>query len=105
MTIKLPRDGNYSPMQITPSTAALVSTYSASISSFLAITLNANTTYLEITAIDKGIFMKYASGASSSSYDEFIPANQTQAFIVPTGVAVISVIQQAASAAVSVIEK
>lgn len=103
--IALPTDANAKVFQLTPNVEALVATYDASISSATDITLNAATSYIEITAIDKGIFMKYGATASSSDFDEFIAQNTTRAYIVPSGVSVISIIQEAATAKAVIIEK
>ncbi len=104
--IAIPRDANNVPIDgVPPATAALVATYSASISSALDIILNASTTFLEITAIAKGVFVRYRATASSSSFDEFVPQDTTAFFVVPVGVSTVSIIQQAATGAVVVVEK
>lgn len=103
--IELPIDANSKPIQIRPAKSALAVTYDATISTATDITLNAATTFLQVSAIDKGVFLRYASTASSTNYDEYIDANTTVQLEVPSGVTVISVIQQSASAAVSIIEK
>lgn len=103
--ISLPLDANNKPIQLSPSKSAVAATYDATISSATSINLNAATTFLEISAIDKGVFMRYAAGASSSAFDEFIPANQSKQYIVPAGVTVISVIEESATGKVAVIEK
>lgn len=103
--ISLPRDSNMQAMQLTPSVVALASTYDATISSSTTITLNAATSYLEVTALLKGIFMKWGGTASSSSFDEFIAPESTQAFLVPTGQTSVQFIEEAATAHLVVIEK
>lgn len=101
----LPRDANNAPIQISPATVSIARTYDATISSATTITLNAATTFLEISAITKGVFMKYGANVSTSDFDEFIPAEFTHQYVVPQGVTEISVIEQAATGAVVVIEK
>jgi hypothetical protein len=88
-----------------PAVVALEETYYATVSSSTAITLNTATTYLEVSAIDKGIFMKWGGTASSSDFDEFIPANQTRAFVKPTGQTSVQFIEETATAKLVVIEK
>lgn len=98
-------DGNYKTIEnsgLVGTTYAI--TYDASLSSASDITLNASTTAIEVSAIDKGVFLRYQATASSSLFDEFIPANTTKIFDV-NGIAVISILEQASSAAVVVIEK
>jgi hypothetical protein len=41
-----------------------------------SIDLKANTTYLEVSAYYNGVFMRYGTSATSTKYDEFIPAGQ-----------------------------
>lgn len=97
------REGSMIPL--TPDKAALVVTYDTSISTATDITLDANTTFLEINAISEGVFLRYQATASSSAFDEYIAADTTRHYTVPEGVTVISVIERAASASVVVIEK
>ena len=91
--------------QLTLPKAALARTYDTSISSATDITLNTSTTLIEVTAIDQGVFLRYAATASSATADEYIHADTTRHFVRPAGVTVISVIERAATGAVVVIEK
>lgn len=88
-----------------PQGTALAVTYDATISGATSVTLNAGTTSFEVTAIDKGIFLRYAASASSSAFDAFIPQNTTRFFAKPDGVTTISVIEESATAKVVVIER
>lgn len=90
---------------LTISTEALARTLDATISSATSITLNAATSIIEVTAIDKGIYLRYSAGVTSSNFDEYIAANTTRHYIIPFGVTVISVLEAAATATVIVIEK
>lgn len=100
-----PVDASFKPISTgSQMGTALAVTYDATISSATSVTLNASTTSFEVSAIDKGIFLRYAAGASSSAFDAFIPANTTRTFVVQTGVTVISVIEESATAKVVVIE-
>jgi len=101
----LPVDQKGSMIPLTTPTNALAVTYDTSISSATDITLNANTSLIEVTAINNGVFLKYGSTASSSAFDEFILADSTRHFVVPAGVTVISIIEETASAKAVVIEK
>ena len=83
----------------------LVATYDATISSSTAITLNTKTSYIEVSAIDKGIFLKWGATASSSSFDEFIPKDTSKIFIVPAGTLTVEFIESSATAILVVIEK
>jgi hypothetical protein len=83
----------------------LATTYDATISSATSITLQAGTTGIIVSAIDKGIFLRFQAGASSTAFDGFIPANTTVVFARPEDCTVISVIEEAATAKVVVIEK
>jgi hypothetical protein len=101
----LPSDQQGDMIPLTTPTSALAVTYDTSISSATDITLNANTALIEVTAINNGVFLRYATGVTSSAFDEFILADSTRHFVVPAGVTTISVIEETASAKVVVIEK
>lgn len=83
----------------------LVATYDATVSDSTEITLNSGTSSIEVTAIDKGIFLKWDGTVSSSSFDEYIGANLTREYIRPDNAATANFIQEAATAKLVVIEK
>lgn len=101
----VPRDSQNTPLPLTPSAAALAVTYDTTVSTATDVTLNAATTIIEVSALTQGIFMRYAATASSSNFDEFIQAGSTRHYVIPTGVSVISFIEQAASAVLVLIQK
>jgi hypothetical protein len=86
-----------------PKAPTLAITYDAIISSSTTVTFNTASEYIEVTAIDKGVFMKWGAAASSSAFDEFIPANTSKIFIIQAATA--QFIEQAATAILVVIEK
>lgn len=89
----------------------LAKTYNASMSSSVTVTLNSGTTYIEVSAIAKPILLKWGTTASTSAFDECINAGLTRIYVVltdpATGVRYTTVqfIEQAASAALVVLEK
>jgi hypothetical protein len=89
----------------------LEETYDATVSSSTAITLNTATQTIEVTALLKGIFMKWGGTASSTDYDEFIAPDFTRIYVVPINpttnakYTTVEFIEEAASAHLSVIEK
>lgn len=104
--LSLPIDGQGNVVQVTPPVVALEETYDATISSSTEITLNANTTLIEVAAIDKAILLKWgADDASTSDFDEVIPANTVRTFYIPAGVAAVNFIEQVATAILAVVEK
>lgn len=108
MNNSLPTDGNYKQFNSPPSalvTTALAVTYDASINSSTTVTLNTATTSIEVTALLKGIFLKWGGTASSSSFDEFIAPDSTRVYQVPNGQTTVQFIEEAASAHLVVIEK
>lgn len=107
MAISFPHDSNRVPApNMTPNGEPVAITYDATISASTEITLNAATTFLEVTAIDKAILLNWgASDASITVFDSVIPANTTRFFFVPTGVAAVNFIEVAATAILVVIEK
>ena len=101
----LPKDVNGNPVQLAPAVVALEETYDATISATTEITLNAATTLIEVTAIDKAIFMKWGTtDASSTDWDHVIPLNSTRLFVVPPGISAVNFIEQAATAILAVSE-
>lgn len=103
-----PRDKNGSGVSTMPFTSAAVAleeTYDATISASTAITLNIATSFIEVTAIDKGIFMKWGATAASTDFDEFISQNTTRVYAVPSGQTSVQFIEEAATAKLVVIEK
>lgn len=83
----------------------LEETYDATISSSTSITLNMSATYIEVSAIDKGVFMKWGATASSSDFDEFISANTTRVYAIPTGQTTVQFIEESTTAKLVVVEK
>jgi len=104
-TPAVPRDREGAPLPLTPPTVALDEHYDATISASTAITLNQATRIIEVTAIDKGIFMKWGATATSSDFDEFIAAGSTRHYVVPRDQTSVQFIEEAASAKLVVIEK
>ena len=99
-------------IEITPSVIAIDETYDASIGSSTELTLNASTTFIEVSAIDKTIMMKWGeTNASTSDFDEVINLNKTRHFMVPVDITTkklftaVNFIQQSATAILSVVEK
>lgn len=86
-----------------PKAPTLEETYDATISASTAITFATNAEYIEVSAIDKGIFMKWGATASSTDFDEFIPANTSKRFVILAASA--QFIEEAATAKLVVIEK
>lgn len=83
----------------------LEETYDATISSSTAITLNTGATSIEVTALDKGVFLKWNATAVATDYDEFIAPNSTRVYVIPTGTTTANFIEESATAKLSVIEK
>ena len=109
--VSLPKDGNFVSVDLTPAAVALEETYDATVSASTEITLNTATTYIEVAAIDKAVFMKWGTtDASSTDWDVVITANTVRRFFVPidnaTGAlyTAVNFIEQAATAILAVSE-
>jgi len=109
----VPKDSSYVPIpEMLPVVIALEETYDATISASTEITLNASTKMIEVTAIDKAIFMKWGtSDASTTDWDHCIAPNSTRRFAVPvetasTGVlyTAVNFIEESATAKLAVSE-
>jgi hypothetical protein len=98
----------------TPEITALKSTYDGTISATTEITLQTNTSILEVSAITKPIVLSWGTGdasAATDGFDEIIQPGETRHFKVPvdpsTGVryTAVNFIEQAATAILICIEK
>ena len=101
----LPSDQGGDRIPLTTPEVALARTYDTTISTATDITLNSQTALIEVTAINAGVFLRYAATASSSNFDEFILADNTRHYVIPAGVTIVSVIEESTGAKVVVIEK
>lgn len=100
-------DGNRTTLSSVPSApkgVALEETYDATISSSTSITLNTSATFIEVSAIDKGIFLKWGGTASSTDFDGFIPQNTSKVFPIPVSQTTVEFIEEAATAKLVVVE-
>lgn len=101
-------------IELTQPTAALKFTKLTSVSTSQEITLNAQTSLIEVTAIDGNIYLKYGidnAVAATDGADECILAGSTRHYIIPVDsnnvrlFDAINLIDDADSAKVIVIEK
>ena len=89
-----------------PTGEAIARVYDATISASTALTFDTTTKIIEVTAIDKGIFMNWGTTAASSTvFDNFIPQNTSRQFIVPSNVTAATFIEEQATARIVVLEK
>lgn len=91
-----------------PTGEAIAVTYDATISASTAITFSTSPrpVVILVTAIDKGIFMNWGSTAASSTvFDNFIPAGTTQQLVIPSDILGATFIEESATAKLVVIEK
>lgn len=105
--ISFPLNDNRIVIQTTPpAVPAIACHFSSSISSSSEITFNAATTFIEVGALDKGILLKWGTdNASTTAFDEVIPANTVGWFYLPNDVTAANFIEQTTSATLTVIEK
>lgn len=83
----------------------LAATYDATISSATTVTFNTATQVICISAIDKGIFVRFDATVTNSAFDEFVPLNTTVLLPRPVSSAFMTVLEEAATAKIVVIEK
>lgn len=89
-----------------PDVVALARTVDASISASTEITLNTATTFVQVYAISKDVYLKWGTAdVTASNFDEVIPAGQIVGLAVPETITALNVIEREASATVIVIEK
>ncbi len=95
---------SYGPIIVAATSKPIAVSYDATISSTTPITLNAATTAIEVTAVDKSIFLKWDASATTSAWDGVIAANTTKVFTVPRGTVTANFIEQASAAILMVAE-
>lgn len=89
-----------------PDVLALARTVDATISSSTEITLNKETTFVQVYAIAKDVYLKWGTAdVTASNFDEIIPAGQVKTYMVPSGISALNVIEREATATVIIIEK
>ena len=105
--VSFPIDGNHKVISSsTPAVQALAVTYDATISASTEITLNTATTLIEVCAIDKAILLNWGTAdASTTVFDEVIPANSVRQFFIPASTTAVNFIEQAVTAILVCIEK
>lgn len=104
--ISLPEDTRGGFVDLAGDTVALKATKNASIAASASITLQAGTTYLEVTAHSGAVLCKWG-GAASDATDGFhylIPEGQTRHLPVPDGQSVFHFIAKDTGAAIYVTE-
>ena len=83
---------------------AIAQTYDATISASTEVTFNANTSSIKVTAVDKGIFMKWGTAdVTNANFDHFIPAGETRKFRIGSNTAA-NFLEEAATAKLVVVE-
>jgi len=91
---------------VQPDVVALARTVDASISASTEIVLNVATTFIQVYAITKDVYLKWgADDVTAANFDEVIPAGQVVGFVVPETVTAINLIEREAGATAIVIEK
>lgn len=92
--------------QLTPDVVALARTVDATISASTEITLNTATTYLEVYAIAKDIYLKWGTDdVTASNFDEVIVAGTIREFFKPEKITAVNFIEREAGATLICIEK
>ena len=97
---------NGTQIELTPPFVALAQTSDSTISASTEITLNVDTTVLEVNSLGGVIFLKYGTDdVTNANFDEVILDGGTRHYVVPTGVTAINLIDNGDGASVIVIEK
>lgn len=101
-----PKDANHiSGVTLPPAATVLEETYDATVNTSTEVTLNSDTEFIEVVAIDKAILLKWGTdNASTTDFDAVIPQNTVRQFFVPPGIAAVNFIEQSATAALAVTE-
>ena len=99
-------DANNNALPITLPSVALAQTRDTSISASTEITLDADTSIIEITALTDNVFLKYGTDdVTNANFDEFIQAGVTRHYVIPQDITAINLIDDGSDATIVVIEK
>jgi len=94
------------PLQLTPDVVSLARTVDASISTSTEIVFNVLTTYIQVYAVAKDVYLKWGTDdVTASNFDEVVPAGQIIHFLVPNGVDALNILERESGATVIIIEK
>lgn len=93
----IPRSANQEEINTALGRIALAVTVDTTISTATDVTLNASTALVRVFAKTNGIYVRGASTASASNWDWFCPANQYIDIVIPSGVTILSFIEETAS--------
>ena len=97
---------NGTQIELTPPFAALAQTNDSSISTSTEITLDTDTTVIEVNSLTGVIFLKYGtSDVTNANFDEIVLDGGTRHYVVPTGITAINIIDNGDGAHAVVIEK
>lgn len=109
----LPLDRNQNAVQLVPAVIPLKTTYSTANNTAVNITLQSNTSFVEVHAITSPIVMRWRTSSGDTAvslgtdgYHELIGAGVTRMYQVPNAsITIVSFLEQAANSVLSVIEK
>lgn len=89
-----------------PDVVALNQTVNDSLDSSSEITLNTATSFLQVYAITKDVYLKWGTDdCTAANFDEVIPAGKIMNFLVPEGQTAINLLERESAATAIVLEK
>jgi hypothetical protein len=89
-----------------PDVSALSRLVDSSLNTTTEVTLHKATSFLEVYAVAKDIYLTWGTeDATASNFDAIIPAGQVRFFGVPNGVTAVNFIEREASATLILVEK
>lgn len=101
----LPKDEDGFVVAEVPAIAPFSVQIMSALDNAVDVTLDADTSFIEVNALAKGVLMRYQATASTASFDEFIPQDATRRYAVPDGTTVLSFIEIESAATAVLIEK
>lgn len=102
----LSRDAHKNPIPLTFAKTALKVTRDTSISVSTEITLEVNTSMIEVQTINGRAYLKYGTDdVTNANFDEHIQADSTRHYVIPAGITAINLIDNGDSTEIIVIEK
>lgn len=101
----LPRDTHGSTVQLVPNKPA-VARFNGTCAASTTVAVNADASFIEINALDDGIFLKYGSTAvTNANFDEFIHAGATRHYSIPKDITTLRIIDNGGGGRAIIIQK
>lgn len=95
---------SYGPIVPAPTSKPIAVNRHATLNTSYRITLNTQTTGVELTAFAKGILMRWDGTASATNFDGAVAPDSSKVFMRPSGVTTIDIVDEDGAASMTCIQ-